>query len=59
MSAVQKITDDVCFDEELGFRLKMLRQMKQMSQEELADSLKREFKSVAGRSRDDGKTHDR
>ena len=55
MSAVQKITDDVYFDEELGFRLKMLRQMKQISQEELGNMLGTSYQQIqkyeSGKSR--------
>ena len=47
MSVAEKqITDDVCFDEELGFRLKMLRQMKQLSQEELGDVLGTSYQQI-------------
>ncbi len=47
MSVAEKqITDDVCFDEGLGFRLKMLRQMKQMSQEELGDVLGTSYQQI-------------
>jgi transcriptional regulator with XRE-family HTH domain len=48
MQALQKITktDGGCFDEELGFRLKMLRQMKQLSQEELGDILGTSYQQI-------------
>lgn len=44
--AEKQITDDVCFDEELGFRLKMLRQMKQLSQEELGNVLGTSYQQI-------------
>lgn len=37
---------DVCFDAELGFRLKMCRQMKQMSQEELGQTLGTSYQQI-------------
>jgi transcriptional regulator with XRE-family HTH domain len=53
--ALSTTTNDVCFDEELGFRLKMLRQMKGISQEELAEYLGTSYQQVqryeAGKSK--------
>jgi transcriptional regulator with XRE-family HTH domain len=46
MSAVQKELQQTCFDEELGFRLKMIRQMKGVSQEELAEYLGTSYQQV-------------
>lgn len=46
MSVAEKFTDEVSFDEELGFRLKMLRQMKQMSQEELGSILGTSYQQI-------------
>lgn len=46
MSAVEKIIEATCFDVELGFRLKKLRQMKQMSQEELGVMLGTSYQQI-------------
>ena len=46
MLAEQKIIDGASFDEELGFRLKMLRQMKQVSQEELGSVLGTSYQQI-------------
>jgi transcriptional regulator with XRE-family HTH domain len=46
MLAEQKIKDGASFDEELGFRLKMLRQMKQVSQEELGEVLGTSYQQI-------------
>jgi transcriptional regulator with XRE-family HTH domain len=55
MSAIQKELQQSCFDEELGFRLKMLRQIKCVSQEELAEYLGTSYQQVqryeAGKSK--------
>jgi transcriptional regulator with XRE-family HTH domain len=44
--ALSTTNDEVSFDEALGFRLKMLRQMKQMSQEELGSILGTSYQQI-------------
>lgn len=44
--ALSTTNDEVSFDEELGFRLKMLRQMKQISQEELGSILGTSYQQI-------------